>query len=73
MLPLKKILWPTDFSEPASEGLKIARELATHFSGEILLVHVVAPLPTMHGAAAPLRCCDLSFACCAGIQNTGRF
>jgi universal stress protein A len=53
MLPLKKILWPTDFSQPADEGLKIALELANQFSAEILLVHVVAPLPAMHGAAAP--------------------
>ena len=53
MLPLKKILWPTDFSEPAYEGLRIATELATQFSSEILLVHVVAPMPTMHGASAP--------------------
>ena len=53
MLPLKKILWPTDFSQPADEGLKIALELANQFSAELLLVHVVAPLPAMQGAAAP--------------------
>ena len=53
MLPLKKIVCPTDFSEPADEGLKIARELATQFSAEMLLVHVVAPLPAMHGGVAP--------------------
>ena len=53
MLPLKKILCPTDFSEPAYEGLKIASELATQFSAEMLLVHVVAPLPTMYGGVAP--------------------
>jgi len=53
MLPLKKILWPTDFSEAAYEGLRIATELATQFSSEILLVHVVAPMPAMHGASAP--------------------
>jgi nucleotide-binding universal stress UspA family protein len=53
MLPLKKIVCPTDFSEPADEGLKIARELATQFSAEMLLVHVVTPLPAMHGGAAP--------------------
>jgi universal stress protein A len=53
MLPLKKIVCPTDFSEPADEGLKIARELAIQFSAEILLAHVVAPIPAMHGAAAP--------------------
>jgi len=53
MLPLKKIVCPTDFSEPADEGLKIARELATQFSAEMLLVHVVAPMPAMHGGSAP--------------------
>ena len=53
MLPLRKILWPTDFSEPAYEGLRIATELAIQFSSEILLVHVVAPMPTMAGASAP--------------------
>jgi len=53
MLPLKKIVCPTDFSEPAAEGLKIARELAMQFSAEMLLVHVVAPLPAMHGGVAP--------------------
>jgi nucleotide-binding universal stress UspA family protein len=53
MLPLKKILWPTDFSDPADEGLKFATELATQFSAEMLVVHVVAPLPTMHGGIAP--------------------
>jgi nucleotide-binding universal stress UspA family protein len=53
MLPFKKIVWPTDFSEAAYEGLKIARELATQFAAEILLVHVVAPMPTMYGGDAP--------------------
>jgi len=53
MLPLRKIVCPTDFSEPAAEGLKVARELATQFSAEMLLVHVVTPLPAMHGGAAP--------------------
>jgi nucleotide-binding universal stress UspA family protein len=53
MLPINKILWPTDFSEPAYDGLRIAKELATQFSGEILLVHVVAPMPTLYGGAAP--------------------
>ena len=53
MLPLKKIIWPTDFSEPAYEGLKAAVELCTQFSAEMLLVHVVAPLPAMHGGMEP--------------------
>lgn len=45
MLPLKKILWPTDFSEPSMEALKSAQELALHFSAELYVVHVVAPIP----------------------------
>ena len=53
MLTFKKILWPTDFSEAALDGLKIARELAEQFSGEILLVHIIAPMPTLYGTAAP--------------------
>jgi len=53
MLPLKRIIWPTDFSEPAYEGLKIAVELADRFSAEMLLVHVVAPLPAMQGGLEP--------------------
>lgn len=53
MLPLKKIIWPTDFSNPAYEGLTIAVELAVQFSAEMLLVHVVAPLPTIEGGLAP--------------------
>ena len=53
MLPLKKIVWPTDFSNPAYEGLKVAVELAEQFGAEMLLVHVVTPMPTMCGGAAP--------------------
>jgi nucleotide-binding universal stress UspA family protein len=42
MLPINKILCPTDFSEPSYEGLKCASELAEHFSAEIILVNVVS-------------------------------
>jgi hypothetical protein len=31
MLPIKKILCPTDFSEPAAEGYRKALLLAKHF------------------------------------------
>jgi nucleotide-binding universal stress UspA family protein len=44
MLPVKKILCPTDFSEPSSEAIKVASELASQFGSELLLLHVVAPL-----------------------------
>ena len=43
MLPFKKILYPTDFSEPSYEALKAASELALHFSSELCIVHVVSP------------------------------
>lgn len=45
MFPVKKILCPTDFSEPSYEGLKVANELAEQFSAELILVHVVTPIP----------------------------
>lgn len=41
MIPIKKILCSTDFSEPSYAGLKSAHELAAHFSAELILVHVV--------------------------------
>lgn len=55
MLPLKKILCPTDFSEASYEGLKAANELAVNFSAELAIVHVIPPVPTAGGVvpAAP--------------------
>lgn len=47
MLPLKKILCPTDFSDPSFEALDAASEMAGHFSGELIVVHVVPPVPVM--------------------------
>jgi len=41
MLPLKKILAPTDFSEPSYEALEHAIELASHFDAELCLLHVI--------------------------------
>jgi nucleotide-binding universal stress UspA family protein len=45
ILPLRKILCPTDFSEPSFEALEVAVELASQFSAEIRLVHVVPEVP----------------------------
>jgi nucleotide-binding universal stress UspA family protein len=53
MLPIERILCPTDFSDPSYEGLKGAIELAEHFSAELMLVHIVSPIPAMAGTAAP--------------------
>jgi nucleotide-binding universal stress UspA family protein len=54
MLPIKKIISPTDFSELSDLGLKAAIELAEHFSAELLVVHVVAPLSAAATSAAPV-------------------
>jgi nucleotide-binding universal stress UspA family protein len=53
MLPIKKILCPTDFSEPSIAGVRTAAELAGEFDAEILLVHVVSPIPTPVFSTAP--------------------
>jgi nucleotide-binding universal stress UspA family protein len=47
VLPLKKIIWPTDFSDPSYKALKAADELAAHFSAELLIVHVLSPIPVL--------------------------
>jgi nucleotide-binding universal stress UspA family protein len=49
MLPIKRILCPTDFSDPSLAALKTACELAAHFNALIQVLHVVSfspPLPT---------------------------
>jgi nucleotide-binding universal stress UspA family protein len=45
MLPFKKILCPTDFSEPSYEAIKSASELASYFESELCIVHVISPVP----------------------------
>lgn len=57
MVRFKKILCPTDFSDPSQEGVKMASELASEMMAEIYLVHVLepippAPAPAFSGAAA---------------------
>lgn len=49
MLPVEKILCPTDFSEPALAALKTACELAMHFDAGLRVLHVIpviSPLPS---------------------------
>lgn len=50
ILPINKILCPTDFSDPSYEGLKAAVELAEQFNAELVLLHVVSPLPMAPGS-----------------------
>ena len=54
MLPLEKIIYPTDFSKAAGEGIEIVKELAEQFSAEILLIHVIVYSPNLSGGVSPL-------------------
>lgn len=45
MLPFKKILCPTDFTERSIAAVEAASELAEHFHGELCILHVVSPAP----------------------------
>jgi nucleotide-binding universal stress UspA family protein len=47
MLPLEKILCPTDFSKSSYEALKVACEYAKQFSSELYLIHVVPTVPAI--------------------------
>ena len=53
MLPVRKILCPTDFSEPSLSGVAAADELAAHFKAELLLVTVVTPIHPTGGPRIP--------------------
>ena len=45
MLPIRKILCPTDFSEPSYAALQTAAELAAHFGATLCLLHVTPTMP----------------------------
>jgi len=47
MVAIKRILCPTDFSEPSMEGIKAGNDLASRFSGEIILLHVIPPVHSL--------------------------
>jgi universal stress protein A len=53
MFPLKKILCPTDFSEPSLKGVEAAAEFAATYSGEVMLIHVIPPAHTLTPPAIP--------------------
>jgi universal stress protein A len=54
MLPIKKIISPTDFSEPSYVALKFAEELALQFSAELYLVNVISPIPVLTAPTGPV-------------------
>jgi universal stress protein A len=41
MLPFRRILITTDFSETSLQAIPVAVEIASHFDAELLLVHVL--------------------------------
>lgn len=53
MLPFKRILCPTDFSTPSHEAVKVANELASHFSSQLCLIHVVSLTPIVTSPMIP--------------------
>lgn len=54
MLPIKKILCPTDFSEPSYKGVETANELAGHHSAALILISVVAPIQPIGAPGVPV-------------------
>jgi universal stress protein A len=45
MLPFHTILCPVDFSESSYKALHSAAEIASHFQAELVLAHVLQPIP----------------------------
>jgi nucleotide-binding universal stress UspA family protein len=41
------VLAPTDFSDVSIETVQRASELAEHFGAELIVVHVIPPIPTL--------------------------
>jgi len=53
MLPLKRILCPTDFSAPSFKAVSAAGELAAAFRSEVILLNVIPPIPALSGPESP--------------------
>ncbi len=53
MLPIQKILCPTDFSRHSQDAIEVARELAAYFEAELILVNVAPDVPTLAYAPVP--------------------
>lgn len=54
MLPIKKIIYPTDFSVPSLLALDAACEYAQHFGAELKILHVLPYAPTISSTMMPL-------------------
>jgi nucleotide-binding universal stress UspA family protein len=53
MILFKKILVPTDFSDPSYEAMRTANEMALHFGAELYIVHVVPLVPVTPATIDP--------------------
>lgn len=60
MLKVKKILCPIDFSEGSYKALETACGYADHFAADLILVHVVAPVPTTMAGPEPAMAFDVN-------------
>ncbi len=47
ILPVKKILAPTDFSRASLTAYQAALDLASHFGAELDVLHVIEPVPAL--------------------------
>ena len=53
LLPIKRIVCPTDFSEPSYKGVEAANALAVSFKAALTLVNVVTPVHPVSAAGVP--------------------
>lgn len=59
MFPFKKILCPTDFSEPSESGLRMANSIAANYDTEVIVLNVHKPIP--HLPTPRLEASDVVF------------
>lgn len=69
MFPFKKILCPTDFSEPSYEGLKWALQLAQHFGAELSIIHVIPISPALGEAAVTFHVAEYETSARADVEH----
>lgn len=60
MIKVKKILCPTDFSEASYKALELACGYADHFAANLILLHVVPPVPTTIAGPEPAMAFDIN-------------
>lgn len=61
MIKVNKILCPTDFSDASYKALELACSYADHFAADLILLHVVEPIPTaVAGGPEPVAAFDIT-------------